>query len=100
MIADRSGGEPCLEDLYICSYPPTISALIRGRQMMKTHATPSFATIGQSQPGARQGRVLPAVNRELKLVHRLVPPPMSSSPISLATRVWRAHMNANSGFCK
>ncbi|KAG1882647.1 hypothetical protein F4604DRAFT_1953238 [Suillus subluteus] len=61
MIADRSGGEPCLEDLNICSYPPTISALIRGRQMMKTHATPSFATIGQSQPGARQDLFPPNV---------------------------------------
>ncbi|KAG2341466.1 hypothetical protein BDR05DRAFT_440935, partial [Suillus weaverae] len=31
---DRSK-EPCLEDLYICSYTPTLSALIRSRQMMK-----------------------------------------------------------------
>ncbi|KAG1776387.1 CHAT domain-containing protein [Suillus placidus] len=34
--ADRSK-EPCLEDLYICSYTPTLSALIRSRQMMKKH---------------------------------------------------------------
>ncbi|KAG1806948.1 hypothetical protein EV424DRAFT_1558581 [Suillus variegatus] len=30
--ADRSGKEPCLEDLYICSYTPTLSALIYGKQ--------------------------------------------------------------------
>ncbi|KAG2032123.1 hypothetical protein BDR03DRAFT_61641 [Suillus americanus] len=28
--------ELCLEDVYICSYTPTLSALIRSRQMMKT----------------------------------------------------------------
>ncbi|KAG1841918.1 CHAT domain-containing protein [Suillus subalutaceus] len=82
MTADRSGGEPCLEDLYICSYTPTLSALIRARRMMKTHATPSFAAIGQSQPGAGQGRVLPAVNGELKLVHKLVSPNIKFTNIS------------------
>ncbi|KAG1722672.1 CHAT domain-containing protein [Suillus lakei] len=73
MKADRSGPEPCLEDIYICSYTPTLSALIRSRQTVKTHVTSSFAVIGQSQPGAGQGRVLPAVDSELELVHELVP---------------------------
>ncbi|KAG1823391.1 CHAT domain-containing protein [Suillus subaureus] len=82
MTTDRSGGEPCLEDLYICSYTPTLSALIRARQMMKMHATPSFAAIGQSQPGAGQGGVLPAVNGELKLVHKLVPPSVKFTNVS------------------
>ncbi|KAG2149362.1 CHAT domain-containing protein [Suillus clintonianus] len=72
--SDRSGKESCLEDLYICSYTPTLSALIRARQATKTRATPSFAAIGQSQPGAGQGDVLPAVDSELELVHTLVPP--------------------------
>ncbi|KAG2092401.1 CHAT domain-containing protein [Suillus cothurnatus] len=65
--------ESCLEDLYICSYTPTLSALVRSRQMMKKRVTPSFATIGQGQPGAGKGKALLAVDSELKLVHKLVP---------------------------
>ncbi|KAG2133464.1 CHAT domain-containing protein [Suillus cothurnatus] len=65
--------EPCLEDLYICSYAPTLSALVRSRQMMKKRVTPSFATIGQGQPGAGKGKALLAVDSELELVHKLVP---------------------------
>ncbi|KAG1885256.1 CHAT domain-containing protein [Suillus subluteus] len=65
--------EPCLEDLYICSYTPTLSALVRSRQIMKKRVTPSFATIGQGQPGAGKGKALLAVDSELELVHKLVP---------------------------
>jgi CHAT domain-containing protein len=65
--------ESCLEDLYICSYTPTLSALVRSRQMMKKRVTPSFATIGQGQPGAGKGKALLAVDSELELVHKLVP---------------------------
>ncbi|KAG1827863.1 CHAT domain-containing protein [Suillus variegatus] len=65
--------EKCLEDLYICSYTPTLSALVRSRQMMKRRVTPSFATIGQGQPGAGKGKALLAVDSELELVHKLVP---------------------------
>ncbi|KAG0700147.1 hypothetical protein DFH29DRAFT_1070320 [Suillus ampliporus] len=72
--ADCSGRELCLEDIYICSYTPTLSALIRARQAMKTHPTPSFVAIGQSQPGAGQGEALLTVDSELELVHELVPP--------------------------
>ncbi|KAG2122342.1 CHAT domain-containing protein [Suillus clintonianus] len=82
MNADRSGKESCLEDLYICSYTPTLSALIRARQAMKTRATPSFAAIGQSRPGAGQGDVLPAVDSELELVHTLVP--ATANPTTLS----------------
>ncbi|KAG0702288.1 hypothetical protein DFH29DRAFT_1069230 [Suillus ampliporus] len=80
--ADRSGQEECLEDLYICSYTPTLSALIRSRQMMKTRATPSFIAVGQSQPGAGQGTVLAAVDSELQLVHKLVPPNVDFTTLS------------------
>ncbi|KAG1729112.1 CHAT domain-containing protein [Suillus lakei] len=73
MKEDRSGVEPCLEDFFICSYTPTLSALIRARQAAKTGSTLSFAAIGQSEPGAGQGKVLPAVDSELELVHKLVP---------------------------
>ncbi|KAG1740410.1 CHAT domain-containing protein [Suillus paluster] len=75
--------EPCLEDLYVCSYTPTLSALIRSRQMMKTRtAPPSFVAIGQSQPGAGQGTVLAAVDSELELVHKLIPPSVKFTTLS------------------
>ncbi|KAG1846750.1 CHAT domain-containing protein [Suillus subluteus] len=82
MNTDRSGPEACLEDIYICSYTPTLSALIRSRQTMKTRITPSFAVIGQSQPGAGQGAVLPAVDSELELVHKLIPSGVKFTNIS------------------
>ncbi|KAG2032560.1 CHAT domain-containing protein [Suillus americanus] len=65
--------ELCLEDVYICSYTPTLSALIRSRQMMKTRETLSFAAIGQSSPGAGQGEALLTIDSELELVRKLVP---------------------------
>jgi len=65
--------EPCLEDLYICSYTPTLSALVRSRQLMKKRVTPSFVTIGQGKPGAGKGKELLAVDSELELVQKLVP---------------------------
>ncbi|KAG1795499.1 CHAT domain-containing protein [Suillus variegatus] len=71
--ADRSGKEPCLEDLYICSYTPTLSALIRSRQLMKKRVPPSFVAIGQGQPGAGKGKALSAVDSELDLVHKFIP---------------------------
>jgi CHAT domain-containing protein len=79
--ADRSK-EPCLEDLYICSYTPTLSALIRSRQMMKKRVTSSFATIGQGNPGAGKGKALLAVDSELELVHKLVPASANRTTIS------------------
>ncbi|KAG2038422.1 CHAT domain-containing protein [Suillus americanus] len=79
--ADRSK-EPCLEDLYICSYTPTLSALVRSRRMMKSRVTPSFATIGQSQPGAGKGKALLAVDSELELVRKLVPVTANRTTIS------------------
>ncbi|KAG1730546.1 CHAT domain-containing protein [Suillus paluster] len=79
---DRSGMEESLEDLYICSYAPTLSALIRSRQTMKTRVTPSFVAIGQSEPGAGQGEALLAVDSELKLVHKLIP--ATANPTTLS----------------
>ncbi|KAG1873975.1 CHAT domain-containing protein [Suillus subluteus] len=69
---DRSK-EPCLEDLYICSYTPTLSALVRSRRLMKERVPPSFVAIGQGQPGTGKGKALLAVDSELELVHKLVP---------------------------
>ncbi|KAG1868132.1 hypothetical protein C8R48DRAFT_130427 [Suillus tomentosus] len=71
--ADRSGKGPCLEDLCICSYTPTLSVLIRPRESMKKSTHPSFVAIGQGQPGAGKGKALLAVESKLELVHKLVP---------------------------
>ncbi|KAG1732548.1 CHAT domain-containing protein [Suillus lakei] len=79
--ADRSK-EPCLEDLFICSYTPTLSALIRSRQAMKTRVTPSFVAIGQGQPDARKSRVLLAADSELELVQGLVPATVTCTVVS------------------
>ncbi|KAG0699121.1 CHAT domain-containing protein [Suillus ampliporus] len=79
---DGRGLEPCLEDLYICSYTPTLSALIRSRQMMKNHTTPSFVAIGQSEPGSGQGEALLAVDSELALVRKLVPVTVNLTTLS------------------
>ncbi|KAG1883329.1 CHAT domain-containing protein [Suillus subluteus] len=89
--ADGSGKEPCLEDLYICSYTPTLSALIRSRQMMKQRVPPSFVAIGQGQPGAGKGKALLAVDSELEFVRKLVPATANGTTISgdAATR-WGA----------
>jgi tetratricopeptide (TPR) repeat protein len=92
--ADRSGPEACLEDIYICSYTPTLSALIRSRQTMKMCVTPSFAAIGQSQPGAGQGTLLPAVDSELELVHELVPSNIKFANISGDKATQAAALNA------
>ncbi|KAG1869923.1 CHAT domain-containing protein [Suillus subluteus] len=74
--------ELCLEDVYICSYTPTLSALIRSRQMMKKRATPSFVVIGQSSPGAGQGKALLTVDSELELVRKLIP--TTANPTTLS----------------
>ncbi|KAG1847676.1 CHAT domain-containing protein [Suillus subalutaceus] len=74
--------EPCLEDLFICSYTPTLSALVRSRRMMKSRVAPSFATIGQGQPGAGKGKALLAVDNEVELVRKLVPATANRTTIS------------------
>ncbi|KAG1818667.1 CHAT domain-containing protein [Suillus subaureus] len=79
--ADRSK-EPCLEDLYICSYTPTLSALIRSRQMMKQRVPPSFVAIGQGQPRAGKSKELLTVDSEIELVRKLIPATANRTTIS------------------
>ncbi|KAG2344404.1 hypothetical protein BDR05DRAFT_183681 [Suillus weaverae] len=79
---DRSGKEACLEDLYICSYTPTLSALVRSRQMMKTRVPPSFVAIGQGQPSTGNSKELLAIDSELELVQKLVPVAANRASIS------------------
>ncbi|KAG1882837.1 CHAT domain-containing protein [Suillus subluteus] len=79
--ADRSK-EPCLEDLYICSYTPTLSALVRSRQMMKKRVPPSFVAIGQGQPRAGKSKELLAIDSELELVRKLVPATANRTTVS------------------
>ncbi|KAG2062962.1 hypothetical protein BDR04DRAFT_1164417, partial [Suillus decipiens] len=69
--ADGSGKEPCLKDLYICSYTLTLSALIRSRQLMKKRVPPSFVAIGQGQPLAGESKELLTVDSEIELVRKL-----------------------------
>ncbi|KAG1746151.1 CHAT domain-containing protein [Suillus lakei] len=75
-------GENYAWRIYICSYTPTLSALIRARQTMKTRVTPSFVAIGQGQPGGGQGTALAAVDSELELVQKLVPPNVKFTSLS------------------
>ncbi|KAG1862770.1 CHAT domain-containing protein [Suillus subalutaceus] len=50
--------------------------------MMKTSVTPSFAVIGQSEPGAGQGKALVTIDSELELVRKLVP--TTANPITVS----------------
>ncbi|KAG2109192.1 CHAT domain-containing protein [Suillus cothurnatus] len=85
---DRSK-EPCLEDLYICSYTPTLSALVRSRKMMKKRVRPSFVAIGQGQPRAGKSKELLAVDSKIELVRKLVPETINHTTISgLEENTW------------
>ncbi|KAG1853201.1 CHAT domain-containing protein [Suillus subalutaceus] len=62
--------ELCLEDVYICSYTPTLSALIRSRQTMKKRVTSVI----------RRNRT--KFTGELELVRKLVPATANSTTLS------------------
>ncbi|KAH7906135.1 hypothetical protein BJ138DRAFT_1223846, partial [Hygrophoropsis aurantiaca] len=72
-----------LSDLYIISYTPTLSALIRTRNNKVASPTiPKFAVIGQPTPSGGSEHKLPSVNAELDLVLELLPPSVPSSRLS------------------
>jgi CHAT domain-containing protein len=79
-------GSNNLANIFISSYTPTLSALIRSRSH-KTSAHPGtplpFIAIGQSKPATSTGeRELEAVGAELDLVQSLVPTSMTFDRIS------------------
>ncbi|KAG1821039.1 CHAT domain-containing protein [Suillus subaureus] len=79
-------GASNMPNVYVSSYTPTLSALIRSRRQNISKVAPntlSFVSIGQSKPESRSGeRELEAVGAELELVKSLVPPSMSCSEVS------------------
>ncbi|KAG1736576.1 CHAT domain-containing protein [Suillus lakei] len=79
-------GASNMPNIYVSSYTPTISALIRSRRQNASKIalnTPSFVSIGQSKPNSGSGeRELEAVGAELELVKSLVPSSMSCSEVS------------------
>ncbi|KAG2075335.1 hypothetical protein BDR04DRAFT_35144 [Suillus decipiens] len=81
-----SRGARNMPNIYVSSYTPTLSALIRSRRRNASKVTlntPSFVSIGQSKPNTRSGgRELEAVGAELELVKSLVPPSISYSEVS------------------
>jgi CHAT domain-containing protein len=75
-----------MPNIYVSSYTPTLSALIRSRRQNASKVasiTPSFVSIGQSKPNSKSGeRELEAVGAELELIKSLIPPSMSCSEVS------------------
>ncbi|KAG1738395.1 CHAT domain-containing protein [Suillus paluster] len=79
-------GASNMPNIYVSSYTPTLSALIRSRRQNASKVaskSSSFVSIGQSKPNSGSGeRELGAVGVELELVKSLVPPSMSYSEVS------------------
>ncbi|KAH7884835.1 CHAT domain-containing protein [Phlebopus sp. FC_14] len=79
-------GAKNLAKIYISSYTPTLSALIRSRRQTasRSAAVPrSFLAIGQGQPGPSTGQnELKCVDAELDLVKSLVLPSMTCDSLS------------------
>ncbi|KAF9222944.1 hypothetical protein BS17DRAFT_809162 [Gyrodon lividus] len=75
-------GELGLSDLYVSSYTPTLSALIRSRDKVTTlRGTPlSFVSIGQ--PNSSGHDELLTVRKELDLVHELLPEAIQFTELS------------------
>ncbi|KAF8120610.1 hypothetical protein EV363DRAFT_1085212, partial [Boletus edulis] len=64
-------GERGLSDIYISSYTPTLSVLIRSRTKRAHRRVFSFVSIGQ--PNAAGYSPLESVRQELEKVHQLLP---------------------------
>ncbi|KAH7906863.1 CHAT domain-containing protein [Hygrophoropsis aurantiaca] len=83
----RKGGSN-LANLYVSSYTPTLSALIRSRRERTRTAhsetpTRAFLSIGQAKPNeSSRERELVSVGTELELVKSIVPPSISYDELS------------------
>ncbi|KAG2141110.1 CHAT domain-containing protein [Suillus clintonianus] len=75
--AYRQGGQ-LLSNLYISSYTPSLTALIRARSSHDRSLSVPFAAIGQNHP-AGHPFTLECVEPELELVRSLLPPPPTVS---------------------
>jgi uncharacterized protein YaiI (UPF0178 family) len=73
----RANGES-LSQLYISSYTPSLTALMRARRSHDRCPSVPFAVIGQNCP-AGHSSTLEFVEPELELVQRLLPPPPAVS---------------------
>ncbi|KAG0694586.1 CHAT domain-containing protein [Suillus ampliporus] len=69
----KRGGKS-LSQLYVSSYTPSLTALIRARKRNDGSPSVSFAAIGQNHPPGHSFP-LEAVEPELELVQSLLPPP-------------------------
>ncbi|KAG2337646.1 hypothetical protein BDR05DRAFT_952445 [Suillus weaverae] len=67
-----------LSQLYISSYTPSLTALIKARRSRDRSLSVSFAAIGQNRP-AGASFTLDCVEPELELVQSLLPPPPTIS---------------------
>ncbi|KAH7909698.1 CHAT domain-containing protein [Hygrophoropsis aurantiaca] len=74
-------GESNLNQLFISSYTPTLSALIRSRKRVSSRK-PTFMAIAQANPheGTNEGE-LKSVNEEIELVASMVPPSLPFSEL-------------------
>ncbi|KAG2147890.1 CHAT domain-containing protein [Suillus bovinus] len=73
----RNGGKS-LSQLYISSYTPSLTALIKARASRDRPTSVPFVAIGQNCP-AGASFTLDAVEPELELVRKLLPPPPTVS---------------------
>ncbi|KAG1736984.1 CHAT domain-containing protein [Suillus lakei] len=71
-------GEPFLSQLYISSYTPSLTALMKARKSHDRSLPVPFAAIGQNLPDGAS-RTLDGVEPELNLVRSLIPPPPTVS---------------------
>jgi CHAT domain-containing protein len=71
-------GEQLLSQLYISSYTPSLTALIRARKSHDSSLSVPFAAIGQNRPDGASF-TLECVEPELELVWSLLPPPPTVS---------------------
>jgi CHAT domain-containing protein len=74
-------GEQLLSQLYISSYTPSLTALMRARKSHANFPSVSFAAIGQNRPDGASF-TLEFVEPELELVRSLLPPAVSFTKIT------------------